>query len=159
MCDSSKFSDHARTVHVMFKHNDKLMSRNTIFWSRQDYLEIDYLERDYLERDYLEGDYLEKDYLERGYLEKDYLDRDYLGRDYLERDYLEKDYLESDSLRQIDRKLYLSTVTLIKNLEKTLHFCSSQKPSKYLQLCFCGRPAEPAILISTLVSNACAAVI
>ena len=95
----------------MFKHNDKLMSRNTIFWSRQDYLEIDYLERDYLE-----GDYLEKDYLERGYLEKDYLERDYLGRDYLERDYLEKDYLESDSLRQIDRKLYLSTVTLIKNI-------------------------------------------
>ena len=24
-----------RMVHVMFKHNDKLMSRNTIFWSRQ----------------------------------------------------------------------------------------------------------------------------
>ena len=28
-----------------------------------------------------------------------------------------------------------------------------------INIIYCGRPAEPAILISTLVSNACAAVI
>ena len=34
-----------------------------------------------------------------------------------------------------------------------------EKSEAFLKYTYCGRPAEPAILISTLVSNACAAVI